>query len=215
MHSTANVRQVIVKRRSDGAQVEEGKNSYANAIYFYGQHNSPWCWKTADVAREEFIDYHKKLHAVKEQIDIQYWGLRWNKTHPSWSKAGHTYTPEELLHHLISVVIPLSSAKEVPSKPPADFWTPPNLTVIGSKTNIELKTRVYAGKVGELKTKALEEWEEIEASGVTNCWLEIKWVNDPESKQIWLVSKLRCTFIIKMRMGVGFIIGTTGRLSKL
>ena len=47
----------------------------------------------------------------------------------------HTYQPEELLQHLINVVIPLADNEIVPSKAPVNLPTRPDTFTIGTKSS--------------------------------------------------------------------------------
>ena len=71
---------------------------------------------------------------VKEQIHIRYLGLGWVDAYHPWSKNKHTYQPEELLQHLIKVVITLADDEIVPSKAPVNLPTHPDTFTLGTKS---------------------------------------------------------------------------------
>ncbi len=63
----------------------------------------------------------QKLKYVKEQILIRYLGLGWVEAYHPWSKDGYTYTAEDLLKHLVDVVIPLIKTKHADEDAPINL----------------------------------------------------------------------------------------------
>jgi hypothetical protein len=76
-------------------------------------------WRTARHARETFDKLKseaQRLKMVKEQILIRKLGF-------GWSQSGYHYSSEELLEHLINVVIPLEIERGISKEAPMKFST--------------------------------------------------------------------------------------------
>ena len=85
------------------------QREYANALTFIEMYHSDACWKTGAVARREYSKLGSKtakLDAVKEQIRIRVIGFGWKDLSHPWSKNGKEYLPDDLLEHLVEMIIP-------------------------------------------------------------------------------------------------------------
>ena len=123
--------------------------NFVVAIYFWEQYVSPRCRKTVDKATSIYKKLKTptaKLRAVKEQILIRYLGLGWIEVHHPWSKAGLTFSPDELFQHLIEKVILLSKDNTVPDKSPSKLPSPPEMYKLGTMADIDMTLGKHVGK---------------------------------------------------------------------
>lgn len=101
-------------------KLTESQSDFIVAVYFKKQFHSSRCWRNVDIARENFTALEsegQQLSAVYKQILIQYLGLGWIDAHHPWSQEGKVFSSNQLLYHLISVMIPLESKLDFPDEP--------------------------------------------------------------------------------------------------
>ena len=109
--------EVEVARRRKKATKE-----YEDRLYYWLLYKSDYRWETAKEARTEFKDLPSKtqqLKAVKLQINMRVLGCGWDDLYPKWTDKGCVKTPDELLEHLCTNVIPFDrqNQEKVPPKP--------------------------------------------------------------------------------------------------
>ena len=96
------------------------QREYASALCFIEMYHSSDGWRTPAQCRSGFKKLTSKtarFEAVKNQIRIRTVGFGWKDLHHPWSKNGKQYSPEELLDHLINVILPKQKRREVPKVP--------------------------------------------------------------------------------------------------
>lgn len=156
------------------------------ASYLHQQYDSPRCWDTATKALDEYAKLTTKkdqMKYVKEQILIRYLGLGWEEAYHPWSKNNHTFTPSELLKHLVETVIPLKDSKSVPEEPPIDLPTRPDLKLIGTKSAdlVRLDNSVLA-REERIRLEAMIERDRLEDQGCGDQLMELQEVSWPLEK---------------------------------
>ena len=52
---------------------------------------------------------------------IRYLGLGWTEAYHSYSKAGYTYTPADLMEHFVETVLPIAVNNTVPNEAPLEL----------------------------------------------------------------------------------------------
>ena len=165
-------------------KLDEAQEDFIVALYFHEQYNSPRCWRTVEVAQQEYSrigSQTAKLRAVKEQILIRHQGLGWNEAYHPWSRSGHTFSPDELFNHLIHVVIPLALTHKVPEEPPTNLPSPPELPAIGTTADYDMSaTSAYATKFAQMTTKARKERDDREKAGEGDRYSEMQQFNQPQ-----------------------------------
>ena len=164
-------------------KVAKAGEAFIGASYLWQQYHSPRCWKTVEQARDEFKKLKTKkdkLKFVKDQILMRYLGLGWVEAHHPWSKNGNPFTPEQLLEHLVTVVIPLQQIKEVPDHPPYDLPSRPDMVQLGTKAaDLAKLDESKADKETEARAKAMERREELESEGFGDQLSELQEANCP------------------------------------
>ena len=114
-----------------------------------------------------------KLEAVKRQIRIRTVGFGWKDLHHPWSRNGKHYSPEELLEHLINVILPEQKKRGIPKVPPVKLPSRGDRPQLGTATKdvIEIDKRRAAKEIefraaGKRKREEMEseEAEEVAAS---------------------------------------------------
>ena len=113
------------------------QRKYANALTFIEMYHSQACWKTAAQVRAGFAKKKSKtaqVEAVKEQIRIRTVGFGWKDLHTPWSKGGVDFTGEYLCEHLINVIIPEQSNRDIPEVPPVDLPSRGDRQQLGTMT---------------------------------------------------------------------------------
>ena len=164
-------------------KLDNAKEEFIVNIYLLEQFTSLRCWRTVEDAEAEFTripNKTQKLKAVKEQILIRFRGLGWDKAHHPWSRAGHTYSCDELFKHLIDTVIPLEGVETIPDEAPVDMPSPPDLPELGTTASVDLfHGSRYAEEVSNLKAVGYTEKGEREAMGVGDKWADQQSFNAP------------------------------------
>lgn len=187
--SQMDVQRKFKKKKIDAmnvAKLQASKDEHLQNSFLWQQWNSPRCWRTADQAREEFgrLKAKKwKVKFVKEQILIRYLGLGWDDAHHPWSKNGYTFSAEELLEHLINVVIPLENTEVVPDRPPINLPTRARPYKVGTLSNDAKRLDNSRLDVEEqLRLEAATERDRLEASGVGDQLNEMQEASWPWQK---------------------------------
>jgi hypothetical protein len=157
-------------------KIDSIESEYIVAIYFHEQYHSPRCWKTVDIAQQEYEKLKsktKKMEAVKEQILIRLNGLGWEKAHHPWSRGPVIYSVDDLFKHLIETVIPLAATEIVPTEPPLKLPEPPPMQKLGTTAEIamELENGITTNREA-VKKRAHEERDRREAMGKGDRWME-------------------------------------------
>ena len=168
------------------AKLKASKDSHRQNSFLWQQWDLPRCWRTAAQARYEFgrLKIKKwRIKFVKEQILIRYLGLGWDDAHHPWSKNGHTFSAEELLEHLINVVIPLEDTEVVPDRPPINLPTRARPYKLGTLSNDAKRLDNSRLDVEEqLRLEAATERDSLEASGVGDQLNEMQEASWPWKK---------------------------------
>ena len=113
------------------------KKEYADALTYIEMAHSPRFWSTKTMARDHFkslTSLTARLDAVKEQIRIRVLGFGWKDLHHPWSRDGKAFTPQQLLDHLVAVILPEESKRGIPDKPEMNLPSLKNLPQLGQKT---------------------------------------------------------------------------------
>ena len=164
-------------------KLDNAKEDFIVNVYFLEQFTSRRCWRTVEDAKAEYKripNKTQKLKAVKEQILIRFRGLGWDKAHHPWSRAGHTFSCDDLFKHLIDTVIPLEGVETIPKEAPAEIPSPPDLPELGTTASIDLfHGSRYAEEVMNLKASGYAEKREREAMGVGDKWSDQQSFNVP------------------------------------
>ena len=116
-------------------KLNKAEDQLIEATYYYEQYHSPRCWRTKAVATREFKalpNKTQKMRYIREQIQMRYVGLGWDKAGHAWSESGTDFSAEELFDHFINTVIPLTKTEMVPPQPPLNWPTPPELYTLGA-----------------------------------------------------------------------------------
>ena len=101
----------------ESAKLKSAVDQHVDALYLHQQFFSPACWRSIEVAEQQFSKLttkKEKLKNIKDQILMHYLSLGWEEAHHPWSFKGHAFPAEELFDHLISVVIPLEGLTHIP-----------------------------------------------------------------------------------------------------
>jgi hypothetical protein len=101
----------------ESAKLKSAVDEHVDALYLHQQFFSPACWRSIEVAEQQFSKLttkKEKLKNIKDQILMHYLSLGWEEAHHPWSFKGHAFTAEELFDHLISVVFPLEGLTHIP-----------------------------------------------------------------------------------------------------
>jgi len=177
-------RQKALRRKKEVEKLEkeyaDATEDYIVAIYFFEQYSSPRCWKTVTDTREEYgrlSSESPRLEAVKEQILIRYLGLGWSAAHHPWSTSGREFSSNELLEHLVNVVIPLAKELEVP---PVALPAPPEMIELGTTSELGKSINVTnSEKMEKFKADARLEIEQRESRGEGGRWSEMQKLTPP------------------------------------
>ena len=186
------VEEIAMERKLDAAM-----ENFIVAIYFWEQYDSPRCWKTVDKATSIYRKLKTptaKLRAVKEQILIRYLGLGWIEAHHPWSKAGLTFSPDELFQHLIEKVIPLSKNNTVPDKPPSKLPSPPEMYKLGTTADIDMTLGKYADRIAAIEEKGYAERDIREEKGEGDRWTDRQELIAPEINNTLIGYKIEMLF---------------------
>ena len=142
-----------------------------------------------------------KLEAVKEQVLMRFIGLGWVDAHHPWSAKGEVFNAIHLFHHFIEKVLPLANKLEVPSEPPANFPSPPEMVSLGTMSELscmfvgngDTLENLKKSAIGKRKSqKQKEKWTGGQPFNVTSyqSWMKVS-----------LASILKCFFNMTMMMG--------------
>ena len=171
-------------------QYEDATEDYIVAIYFFEQYHSPRCWLTANVANEVYLELKIKsetarLGAVKEQILIRNLGLGWEDANHPWLAVGHTYNLEELLGHLLEVVIPMSSIRDIPLEPPMNVPKMPAIKKLGMISELATdQEKISDDKLVALKENGWDEKRMREERGEGDGWAEKQHLLAPKMNKL-------------------------------
>jgi hypothetical protein len=167
-------------------KLKVSKKSHIPASYLWQQYESPRCWKTAAQARKEFGRLNSKsarMRFVREQILMRRIGLGWEGAYHPWSKNDYTFSPEELLEHLVNTVIPLQDTEVVPRRPPINLPTRVRPYKLGTQSkDSERLDNSRLNDEDQLRLEAMSERESLEASGFGDQLYEMNEVSWPWEK---------------------------------
>ena len=122
---------------------------------------------------------------MKEQILIRNLGLGWEDSYHPWSAVGHTYNSEELLEHLLEVVIPMSSTRDIPLEPPMNVPKMPEIKSLGTVSHLAMdQERMSEDKLESLKEKGWAEKNMCEERGEGDGWAEKQHLLPPKMSNL-------------------------------
>jgi hypothetical protein len=158
-------------------KIDTTREEYIAAVELYEQYHSVRCWTTRDMARSIFDQLKSesaKLEAVKEQILMRFLGLGWVDAHHPWSAKGEVFNAIHLFHHFIEKVLPLANKLEVPSEPPANFPSPPEMVSLGTMSELSCMFVGNGDTLENLKKSAIEKRKILETEGKMDRWSAIQ-----------------------------------------
>ena len=100
---------------------------------------------------------------MKTQIRIRTVGFGWKDLHHPWSRNGKHYSPEELLEHLITVMIPEQKKRGIPKVPPVKLPSRGDRPRLGTVTKDIIQIdKKRAEKEKEFRAAGKRKREEME-----------------------------------------------------
>ena len=100
---------------------------------------------------------------MKTQIRIRTVGFGWKDLHHPWSRDGKHYSPEELLEHLITVMIPEQKKRGIPKVPPVKLPSRGDRPQLGTVTEDMIQIdKKRAEKEKEFRAAGKRKREEME-----------------------------------------------------
>ena len=172
------------------AKILAASEKYMKRVVFLYKYKSGCRWTTGAQARSIFHSLSsdtKKLEAVKDQILMRTLGCGWKHLYPQWQVDNRKRTADELLEHLITVVMEYeNSAKAIvlPSVSVKLVSRQKGLTQMGTVT----------ADVKELKSRRKEKRKKIRAQVKTDLNVnEDKWKSKcqpyqaPKRDKIWSI----------------------------
>ena len=147
-------------------------------LYLWEQWHHEKCWQTVEEATAQYnglTSKSAKLRAVKDQLLIRYLGLGWVEAYHPWSQNGDDYSPLHLFNFLVGVVIPLKDEKEVPTEPPVDLPSPPDMPTLGTtSSDADGLADTHNERMIAFKTKWRSKRDDRMEGGVGDKWSKMQ-----------------------------------------
>lgn len=194
---------ICKEKRLNKMKLAQQKNAeakgeaYIDALDYIEQYWSDRCWKSEEVALEQYelIDSGpKRLKAVKEQITIRRKGFGWEDLAHKWSEGGYVYSSKELLDHLIDVILPAEQTREIPTEPTVGLYMVNNEYTLGTTTTLNIDERFNAMSSEEFRQKMTEERERRETERETDRAAQLQRNVMPEFNQNLVGFKIEFCF---------------------
>jgi len=144
-HDDALAKQKAARLRSEEIkhkyQLASTKEQHIEALDHFEHYNSERCWKTATTALRTYDQLKSEtamINAIKEQISICRKGFGWEDAGHHWSNDRSTFTSMQLLPHLLNIVLPTETERQIPSEPPFNFPEALDRLQLGTSMELEL-----------------------------------------------------------------------------